>query len=91
MLDAVKWAPLEIVEPDPTMPFATHSGELVIGGICIKCYRLNTGQAVIEDESLERLFPDWRELMAKCGNEIPASVAFKNECPECRRTNPDAS
>ena len=66
MLDNVDWAPIEIVydqkKVDATIPVATHSGVLVIADIRIKCWRLNTGQAVIDFDSLESLFPGWRNL-----------------------------
>ena len=35
------------------MPYATHKGVLeLVPGLRINCYRLNTGQAVIDEEGL---------------------------------------
>lgn len=81
LMDEVQWAPVEIVIDDKLpghdAPFATHVGELVIGEIRIKCWRLNTGQSVVDPDALEKLFPGWQELFEKTGNEIPEPIAFK--------------
>lgn len=42
--------------PDKELPVATHSGTVSIGGITLRCHRLNTGQTVIEREGVEALF-----------------------------------
>lgn len=62
MLDAVTWRPLtdsgvaaETAETiDPAMPFATHQGDLVIGGSTLTVYRLSNGQRVFSEESILR-------------------------------------
>lgn len=58
MLDGMEWVaiPPEGEAPNDGIPFATHSGVLEIAGCSLRCYRLNTGEAVIEAEDMERFF-----------------------------------
>lgn len=64
ILNAVEW---EVLPPDTAdererkykaggLPYATHSGKMKIGPVELDCCRLNTGQAVITAESMERFF-----------------------------------
>lgn len=80
LMDDVKWTPVEIVIddilPGHVAPFATHTGELVIGDIRLKCWRLSTGQAVIDPDALENLFPGWQEMFKRLGQPIPPPTAF---------------
>jgi hypothetical protein len=45
--------------PPPTepgdLPYPTHSGILKLGDLELKCHRLNDGQCIIEQESIEKL------------------------------------
>ncbi len=81
LLDQVQWAPVEIVISDKLAghdaPFATHSGELVIGDVRIKCWRLGTGQAVLDPDGLDRLFPGWQDVMRDMGQGIPPPIEFR--------------
>ena len=43
-------------EPKGDLPYATHEGVLKIGEIALRCYRLNTGQAIFNAEDFEALF-----------------------------------
>lgn len=55
LLDDIDWKPL----PEPTeidgLPYATHEGVLHIADIELRVYQLNTGERVIDEESLVRL------------------------------------
>mgnify|MGYP006921463783 CR=1 FL=1 len=63
MLDGIIWVAAE-QEPGQNgdnsdgIPYATHSGVLEIAGMKLRCYRLNTGQAVIDGGDLEAFFQD---------------------------------
>lgn len=39
-----------------SLPYATHEGELEIGGTVLKVFQLSDGRRVIEAESLARFF-----------------------------------
>ena len=58
-IDAVL-EPIEGVKPPESgMPYATHKGVLeLVPGMRMNCYRLNTGQAVIDEDGL-RAFLDF--------------------------------
>lgn len=63
MLEGVTWVP---VTPQPRdfathgaddgIPYATHEGILDLFGIEMRCFRLSDGKAVIDAESVEKLF-----------------------------------
>lgn len=54
MLDQVEWSPAEYEKPPAgDLPYATHSGVLTIGDMSLRCYRLNTGQAIIYGEDMK--------------------------------------
>lgn len=68
MLNAVAW---EVLPPDTAaerekkfretgIPYATHEGKLMIGDIEFNCAQLNTGQAVITEESMNKIL-GWME------------------------------
>ena len=59
MLPQVNWEPAP--EPDETdplhgLPFATHTGVLELMGHTLRCYRLNTGETLIEASDMKRFF-----------------------------------
>lgn len=57
MLDAIEWKSIERegnIEGD--LPYATHEGVLVIGGMSLRVYQLNTGERVIEEDDLVKFF-----------------------------------
>lgn len=57
MLDAVEWTECPPTKDDGSgLPYATHYGVLDVMGIKLKVAQLNTGQRVIEEESLRELF-----------------------------------
>ena len=57
LLDAVEWTPTWLAgEPgDSEITYATHTGELKIGEVTLKCAVLNTGQRVFYGEVIEGL------------------------------------
>jgi hypothetical protein len=40
-------------EEDKDLPYVTHEGTFTLMGFELTCYKLNTGQTIIEKESLE--------------------------------------
>lgn len=59
MLDGVEWReaePGKAGTPDEEMPYATHHGVLEIAGHKLRCYRLNTGQAVFNADDVRDFF-----------------------------------
>lgn len=56
MMDAVDWKPCEAPGTDPGIPYATHKGEMHIAGLRLRCYRLNTGQAIIDADDVNNFF-----------------------------------
>jgi hypothetical protein len=59
MLDGVQWRAAESVDaPADGMAYATHEGVLEIAGIKLRCYRLNTGQAVFHADDMRAMFGD---------------------------------
>jgi hypothetical protein len=58
MLDDVEWKASERsapVDSDSGLPYATHEGVLELCGKSVRCYRLNTGQAVFNADDLDFL------------------------------------
>lgn len=64
-IDAVL-EPIEGVKPSESgMPYATHKGVLeLVPGLRMNCYRLNTGQSVIDEEGM-RAFLEFLGIEAK--------------------------
>lgn len=57
MLDGVQWRARETEPPaDDGLPWATHEGVLDIMGHRLRCYRLNTGQAVFHADDVRDFF-----------------------------------
>ena len=52
LLAHVEWQELPGKVSDWDLPVATHSGVLDIMGIKLRVYRLNTGEAVINEDDL---------------------------------------
>lgn len=62
-LDGVVWTAVTPDRPigpdnDDGVPYATHEGVLDIMGRKLRCYRLNTWQAVFNAEDVEAFFSD---------------------------------
>jgi hypothetical protein len=58
MLASVEWVPAEpAAQRAPGgLPYATHSGVLDLFGTKLRCYRLNTGQAVFDADDVKDFF-----------------------------------
>jgi predicted solute-binding protein len=56
MLDAVKWTATDQTPDSSDLPFATHAGVLTIGDKALRCYRLNTGEAVFDADDVVAFF-----------------------------------
>lgn len=57
-MDAVKWEVVDAPGQTGDLPYATHAGVLVIGDCKMRCYRLNTGQAIIHADDMHAFFED---------------------------------
>ena len=58
-LDGITWtavSPKNPSEHDDGLPYATHEGVFEIMGHKLRCYRLNTGQAVFDADDVEAFF-----------------------------------
>lgn len=57
--------PIPGAQPSPDgVPYPTHAGELeLVPGLRLRCFRLNTGQAVVDEDSMKR-FLDFMGLSA---------------------------
>ena len=56
LLDGVEWREGTPPEIDDGIPYATHEGVLEIAGMKLRCYRLNTGQAIIRADDIADFF-----------------------------------
>lgn len=57
LIGGIDWRPLDDPKPSAQgLPHATHVGSLDLFGATLRCYRLNTGEAVIDGDDLETLF-----------------------------------
>jgi hypothetical protein len=58
LFDRVQWVALDqdALAHHDDVPYATHEGWLEIGDIRLHVYQLNTGDRVIEEESMQRFF-----------------------------------
>ena len=75
LFDQVAWEVLPPIEKQEGL-YATHRGVLDLGGVIIPCYRLNNGQAMIEESAIEELFPGWKDIFKQMGEEIPPTIKF---------------
>lgn len=59
LMDTVDWKGLDpahgIGFDDDGIPWATHEGVMTIGEVKLRCYRLNTGQAIFNAEDIDAL------------------------------------
>ncbi len=60
LLNAVEWQETgnaeDVAMADDGIPWATHLGVLTIAGVQLRCYRLNTGQAIFDADDVAALF-----------------------------------
>ena len=60
LMETVEWKELApengIGFDDDGLPWATHEGVLQIGELRLRCYRLNTGQAIFNAEDMDAFF-----------------------------------
>ena len=58
MMDSLDWTSVES-QPQAQaagLPYVTHAGVLVVGEMRLRCYRLNTGEAVIDADDMHKFF-----------------------------------
>ena len=53
-MDKVEWKPVEKHISTSNLPYVTHEGIFNIGDFQLKAYILNTGQRIIDKESVEK-------------------------------------
>jgi hypothetical protein len=58
MMETVEWRETGVASDQSGRPWATHEGVLQIGDTSLRCYRLNTGQAIINAEDMRAFFGD---------------------------------
>jgi hypothetical protein len=58
MLANVKWQATDVVPQTDDLPYATHSGVFEIMGHKLRCYRLNTGQAIFDADDFQEFIAD---------------------------------
>lgn len=58
MLDAVAWEVVPEPHTSGDLLYATHSGVFEIGGMKMRCYRLNDGRAIFNAEDFQEFFGD---------------------------------
>jgi hypothetical protein len=58
LMDSVDWEEIHGIKPtsNDDILYATHSGVLEIAGVSLRCYRLNNGINVIDEEDIHNLF-----------------------------------
>ena len=56
MLDTLDYTPTNDKPNKDGLPYVTHEGILQLGEISIKVYVLNTGQRIIAEEEMEKVF-----------------------------------
>lgn len=58
LLDSVEWTLVDVREHDRIdgLPYTTHEGVLEIVGHKLRCYRLNTGEAIFNAEDVHAFF-----------------------------------
>ena len=58
LLDRVAWEsmPDPAIDNDDGIPYATHRGVLHIGDYALKCYVLNDGSRIFDEEDILRMF-----------------------------------
>ena len=54
--DGLEWQAVAPPDNPEGLPYPTHAGSFHIGDCLIECYVLNTGQRIITEQSLNRLF-----------------------------------
>jgi hypothetical protein len=56
LMSGVNWSPTNMKPDSDDLPFATHEGILEIAGLQLRCYRLNTGEAIINSDDFMNFF-----------------------------------
>lgn len=64
-MSAVEWRPTN-AKAGGDLPYATHAGEMELFGLKFRCFRLNTGQAIIHADDMDALL----QMMADPGSEL---------------------
>jgi hypothetical protein len=54
LLESVDWQSVEPPRETGGLPYATHEGVFELMGMKLRCYRLNTGQAIFNAEDFEK-------------------------------------
>lgn len=67
MLDRVEWKATGAVDRESALPYATHEGVFTIGDASLRCYRLNTGEAVFNADDFREQFSGLLGLLESDG------------------------
>ena len=64
LLDKVDYKQVRFDKPKGNIPYVTHEGTLILGGISIIVCQLNTGERIIPEEEFKKIFgEDWKEFI----------------------------
>jgi hypothetical protein len=56
LMNGLSWSPTNMKPDNNELPFATHEGVLEVAGLKLRCYRLNTGEAIINSDNFMDFF-----------------------------------
>lgn len=56
LMDSADWTAVDVQPAEDGLPYATHEGVLRLGGFSLRCYRLNTGEAVFHADDVNAFF-----------------------------------
>lgn len=57
LLDMLEWEAVPPpAEPDPDIPYATHTGVLSFDGVELRVYQLNDGRRLLDGEDMQKFF-----------------------------------
>jgi hypothetical protein len=63
LLDQVEFKYVVDIKTQTGLPFVTHEGILKLGDIEITVCQLSTGARIIPESELEKLFPNFKEIL----------------------------
>lgn len=56
LFDGVTWKEIPAPAEQDELPYATHEGVVEFAGCSLRCYRLNTGEAIFNSDDLMEFF-----------------------------------
>ena len=56
LMDSLEWTPTGATPGQDGLPYATHTGVLMLGEMALRCYQLSNGQRVLDAKDLAKMF-----------------------------------